>query len=94
MRSMYHTGGNEKAKKDNKDEDDILFDPELEEFKEVLTDKMEQELLATQADNTSTPIRLRKSSTGSKRSDRDSSGSPESEEKIRRKLLEGLSEVD
>ena len=90
--TCFWKSGNETAK-DNKDEDDILFDPELEEYKVILTEKMEEELLQTQDENTSTPHRLRKTSTGSKRSDRGSSSSPGSEGKIR-KTSEGLDNVE
>ena len=56
VRSRHITGGNETAK-DNKDEDDILFSPELEKYEVILTEKMEEELLQTQDENTSTPHR-------------------------------------
>ena len=95
VRSRHITGGNETAK-DNKDEDDILLSPELERYEVILTEKMEEELLQTQDENTSTPHRSRKTSTGSKRSDRGSSSSPGSEGKIRKtsEASEGLESVD
>ena len=88
---LRHVTGGSKDEENHEDEDELLESPdqELSVFHDKLTPDMEKELLDTQEENTSTPIRSRSRihSTGSKRSSRESSSSPDQQDDSKRRTL-------
>jgi hypothetical protein len=88
---LRHVTGGSKDEENQEDGDILLESPdqELAVFQDKLTPDMELELLNTQGEHTSTPIRsrTRTHSAGSKRSSRDSSSSPDQQDDSKRRTL-------
>ena len=86
---LRHVTGDSKDEENHEDEEKLLESPEeeLAMFHDKLTPDMEQELLETQGENTSTPLKNRtRTSSGSKRSSRGSS-SPDHQESSKRRTF-------